>query len=172
MLERPLLPGTVGKWMGAPQLPEEWVDRSYPQARPPLWLDLPVEEILDVLPEGEVLVLSENPVWTETYATLHLRERLATRRVWQVIGNPQRAVETAHQASAFLYIGDGQLGGWPSEKILSDLLEQEKPGEEIRWPLPKTVATAEKRFVRQHVFQWTGGEAALWVSRALVERGN
>ena len=170
MLERPLLPGGLGHFTGASVFPEEWVDPSYPQARPPLWLDLPVDEILEELPEGEVLVLSENPIWTEAYATLHLRENLEERRVWQVVGNPQRAVESLHRASALLYIGDGQLGGWPSTETVNALLESENPGEPSRWPLSETVASAEKRFVVAQVFRWSGGEAALWISREIAER--
>jgi hypothetical protein len=92
-----------------------------------------------------VLVLSENPEWTETYATLHLRERMSERRVWQVIGNPQRAVESAHHASALVHIGDGQLAGWPSELLLEELVEQDNPGGDSRWPLPEVLNTAGQR---------------------------
>lgn len=170
MLERPLLPAPLRAWVGEPLLPEAWVDRSYPQARPPLWLDLPIEEVLDALPEGEVLVLSENPEWTETYATLHLRERMSERRVWQVIGNPQRAVESAHHASALVHIGDGQLAGWPSELLLEELVEQDNPGGDSRWPLPEVLNTAGQRYLRTKLLTWSGGEVAVWVSRSIVEQ--
>lgn len=172
MLERPLLPGPLRAWVGEPMLPEAWVDRDYLQARPPMWLDLPVEEVLAVLPEGEVLVLSENPEWTETYATLHLRERMDERRVWQVIGNPQRAVESAHHASALVHIGDGRLAGWPSEDLLTELVERDNPGQESRWPLPEVLHTAGQRYLQAHVFRWSGGEVAVWLSRSVVEGRN
>ncbi|MEC7242562.1 MAG: hypothetical protein VXW32_15115 [Myxococcota bacterium] len=169
LLERPLFPEPLRSWVGEPLLPESWVDRSYPQARPPLWLDLPIDEVLEALPDGEILVLSENPIWTETYATLHLRERMEERRVWQVIGNPQRAVESAHHASALVHIGEGQLAGWPSEELLAELMEQDSPGEQSRWPLAEVLNTAGQRYLRTQVLTWSGGEVAVWVSRAIVE---
>jgi len=69
LLERPLIPGPLGEAVGTPSLPDSWSDKDYAQARPALWLELPTEEIVEVLPPGEVLLFSEDPVWTETYAT-------------------------------------------------------------------------------------------------------
>jgi hypothetical protein len=168
MLERPMpLPGVASQWIGAPVLPKDWVDRAYPQARPPLWLELPIAEIIAALPPGEILLYSEDPVWTETYAVLHLRERMSTRRVWQVVGNPQRAFESIHSAQALVHLSPGKNPGWPRASEIDAAIQSQNPDTAKAWPLGKSVAQAEHLFRPAERFSWVGGEALIWKNRVL-----
>ena len=168
MLERSApLPGEMSRILGASFFPTAWVDREYPQARPPLWLDLPTDEILAALPPGEILVFSEDPVWTETYAVLHFRERMPVRRVWQVVGNPQRAFENIHSASAMIHISPDTNPGWPRASEIKAALITENPTTADQWALGEAMAQAEHLFRPAERFVWEGGEALIWKSRTL-----
>jgi hypothetical protein len=168
MLERPLLmPSGLSRLVGTPMLPAAWVDRDYPQARAPMWLDLPADEIVAALPEGEILLFSEDPVWTETYAVLHFRERMPTRRVWQVIGNPQRAFEILHQTTAFVTLSMNQVQSWPSAAQIDAALQMANPSTAEHWPLGQAIRQAEHLFVPGEKFSWGGGSAVIWKSRVL-----
>jgi hypothetical protein len=168
MLDRPLpLPGAVSRLVGGSFLPASWVDRDYPQARVPLWLDLPTDDIIAALPPGEILLYSEDPVWTETYAVLHFRERMATRRVWQVVGNPQRAFESSHGAQAVIHLTAGQNPGWPRASEVDAALEVANPATAQDWALGQAMAQAEHLFRPAERFYWGGGEALIWKSRVL-----
>jgi len=174
------LPTFLSSGLGAPVvLPDAWVDRSYPQAKRPMGLSLPVDEILQALPIDEVLgqepvnreiyLFSEDHVWTEDYAVLHFRERLPERIVWRLIGNPARALENfKSQAVALVQISHDEITGWPTaEQILQAQRMDKHPENAENMPLGELMQTSERHFREVKRFRWEGAQAVVWHSRIL-----
>jgi hypothetical protein len=92
---------------------------------------------------------------------------MSTRRVWQVVGNPQRAFESIHSAQALVHLSPGKNPGWPRASEIDAAIQSQNPDTAKAWPLGKSVAQAEHLFRPAERFSWVGGEALIWKNRVL-----
>jgi len=118
------LPEPAASALGDPALPAAWADRRFTQVRPPNRLDLPVDDMLAALPEGDLVVFSDDHAWFETYLVLQLRERRPGDRIRGLISDPHGTYEWFRAASAFVVVSGAEREVYPTRATMASALER------------------------------------------------
>jgi len=165
------MPAVMAEAVGGHSITGAIGDGRYPQAHEPEGLMLPLAELGEALPRGDIITFSDDPTWFEGYLTLHLRERAVGSQVRGIIGDPAGSWEWFRAVSSVVVVRTGPSREWPSAAEIDsglenqgyDLSEFPDVAELIGGDTPE-----RRRFELSDAWEWSGGVVTLWQNGEVV----
>ena len=147
-------------------MPEAWVAPRHTLARPPSYQQWPLHDGLSALelqPDDQLLIFSEDPTLYEGFVVLKAREYWPDSTVRGVTIDPEGSHEFLSEMDALVWVGD-RSQPWPTaQQVRAELLAdhhdiRSKP------PIDEALSNASERF--QEVGRWPAGDRDLVVFKA------
>ncbi len=141
----------MGILPGGPWIPDHLVQPRHTLARPPLTIDVDMDEALSLLgthenePPEHILVLSQDHQLFEGFLLLAVRERWPNTPARGAVTDPHGTFEMFHEMDAFVWVGPrGEQ--WPKASAIRKEMEDDHMDPTTMPPAPRVVEAGVESF--------------------------
>jgi len=141
----------IGTLPGGPWIPEKYVSPRHTLARPPISMDIELDQALSSLGKSNesapehVLVLSQDHRLFEGFLLLAVRERWPNVPARGAVMDPHGTFEMFHEMDAFLWIGP-RGEAWPNALDIQKEMESDHIDPTSMPPAPRVVESGQNSF--------------------------
>ena len=145
----------LGTVPGGPWMPEQLVSPRHTLARPPIPIDVDLDEAFSALQQDDgsqpkhILVLSQDHRLFEGFLLLQVRERWPDTPARGAVMDPHGTFEMFHEMDTFVWVGPTGAS-WPTASAIQDEMESDHMDPETMPPAPRVVEAGQSSFIEVH----------------------